>query len=73
MVSDVQLVGLFLAAFGLPGALWPYRVARFQERVQGIGSSRSWDEIEPADWNVSLTRAAGILFTVVGLLWFVGA
>lgn len=41
--------------------------------MQGIGSTRSWDEIEPADWNVSLTRVAGILFVVVGLLWFVGA
>lgn len=73
MVSDVQLVGLFLAAFGLPGAIWPYRVARFQERVQGIGSTRSWSEIEPADWNVSVTRVGGIVLTVVGLLWAVGA
>lgn len=73
MVSDVRAVGPVLVAFGLPGAIWPYRTARLGERVQGIGSNRSWDEIEPADWNVSVTRVAGILFTVVGLLWAVGA
>jgi hypothetical protein len=68
MISEVQAVGLVLLAFGLPGAIWPYRVTRFAERVQGLGSKRSWDEIEPADWNVSVTRVAGIVFTVVGVL-----
>jgi hypothetical protein len=71
-VNEVRVVGFVLLAFGVPGAVWPYRMARLGERVDAVGSRRSWSEVEPSDWNVSLTRAVGVCCTVVGLLWVVG-
>lgn len=53
-------VALFLLVFGLPGAIWPYRIARFGEQIDAIGSTREESEVEPADWNVMLTRIAGV-------------
>lgn len=64
---------IMLIAFGLPGAIWPYKLARFGEQLDAIGSKRSWSEVEPADWNVALTRIIGLAFVtfgVVGLLPF---
>ena len=61
----------FLLAFGLPGAIWPYKLAQFEERLDSIGSKRSWSDVEPADWKVVLTRITGVgiaLFGVGGLL-----
>jgi len=64
-------LGFFLVLFGLPAAIWPYKTAQFEERMDGIGSKRSWSEIEPADWKVALNRIIGIgmlFFGVIGLL-----
>jgi hypothetical protein len=36
-------------AFGPVDAVWPHRVARFEEQLNAIGSKRSWDEVEPAE------------------------
>jgi len=61
----------FLLTFGLPGAIWPYKLAQFEERLDSIGSKRSWSDVEPADWKVVLTRITGVgiaLFGVGGLL-----
>jgi hypothetical protein len=58
----------FLIIFGLPPAVWPYKLARFEERLDGIGSKRSWSEIEPADWRVTLNRIMGAGMTIVGIL-----
>lgn len=62
-----------LLAFGLPGAVWPYKVARFEEQLDSIGSKRAWHEVEPADWKVTVTRIIGlamVTFGIVGLLPF---
>jgi hypothetical protein len=61
-------LALILSIFGLPSAVWPYKIARFEERLDGIGSRRSWSEIEPADWKVGLTRVIGIGMTIIGVL-----
>ena len=72
MVGEVTAVGAVLLVFGLPGAVWPERVATFEEQLDSIGSRRSWSEVEPTDWKVGFTRASGILMTVIGALWVVG-
>jgi hypothetical protein len=61
-------LALFLLGFGIPNAVWPYRLARFEERLDSIGSKRSWSEVEPADWKVTLTRVAGIGMAVLGTI-----
>jgi hypothetical protein len=56
---------------GVPHAVWPYKLARFKEQMDSIGSKRSWDEVEPADWKVTLTRVLGVGMAGVGLLGIV--
>jgi len=62
---------VFLVIFGVPPAVWPYRMARFEEQMDSIGSKRRWDEVEPADWKVTLNRMLGVGMSVVGLLGLV--
>ena len=59
-------LALILLVFGFPSAIWSYKIARFEEQLDGIGSKRSWSEIEPADWKVGLTRVIGIGMTIIG-------
>jgi len=51
-------------------AIKPYELSRFEERLDAIGSKRSWSEVEPADWTVALTRVFGVGITLFGLLVF---
>jgi hypothetical protein len=60
--------GLFLVLLGLPVALFPYPVARFSERVDAIGSTTLWTQVEPAEWTVLLTRVVGVGSVLAGLL-----
>ena len=65
------VLAAFLLVFGVPGAIWPYKLSRFEEQMDSIGSKRSWSEVEPADWKVALTRIMGVgmaLFGAGGLL-----
>lgn len=57
----------FMLVLGVLGLLWPYEVTRFGERVDAIGSKRSWSSVEPADWNVRLTRAMSVVFLVLSV------
>ena len=61
------VLALFLLAVGIPNAVWPYKFARFEERMDSIGSKRSWSEVEPADWKVAFTRIVGAGMTFFGL------
>jgi len=67
---DVRLLAIsaFFAGSGFLLAARPYRVARLGERLDAIGSRRSWNSVEPTDWNVRLTRAVGVGFALFGLL-----
>lgn len=50
---------------------YAYTVARFKEQVDAIGSKRSASEVEPAEWNVTLTKGTavfGVLFSIYLLL-----
>lgn len=61
-------IGAFLLVWGLLMATWPYRLARLNERLDAIGSRRTWAAVEPADWNVSLARNGGRVLVVFGAL-----
>jgi hypothetical protein len=62
------LFGLVVAVFGLYPTLALYNAARLGKRFDAIGSERRWVTVEPTAWNVRLTRIAGALTVVVGLL-----
>lgn len=66
----MEPIALLFVLFGLPGSIWPYRMARFEEQLDAIGSKRRWSEVEPADWKVMLTRYVGIVMVGGGVLWF---
>lgn len=59
-------LAILLLLFGIPGTIWPYKVARFEEQMDSIGSKRSASEVEPAGWKVILTRIIGIGMIIIG-------
>ena len=67
-IHMINPLGVILLVFGLPGALWPYKIAKFEEQVDSIGSKRDSFDVGPADWKVLITRVLGVLMTVVGVL-----
>jgi hypothetical protein len=64
---NINPIGLVLTLIGLFAVVWPYWVARFRVTLRAIGSTRTLSEVEPAGWNVMLTRVAGIVITAVGV------
>lgn len=58
---------LVLIVVGLPGAVWPYEVARFGEQIDAIGSKRAASEVKPTDWNVTITRLIGGGMVAIGV------
>lgn len=69
MTEHLFGVGVVFLAIGLPGAVKPDMVTRFLEQLDAIGSKTSWDEVEPAEWNVTLTRFGGIFMTALGVAY----
>jgi hypothetical protein len=65
-------VALILVLFGLPGAAFPYKVAKFGEMLDAIGSKRRSSEVEPAAWNVTLTRIGSLAMVLFGVLFGAG-
>jgi len=59
---------LLMILLGGVMALRPYDVARFNEQVDAIGSTRRFSDVEPADWNVLLHRISGGLVLLVAVL-----
>lgn len=68
----VRAVGLFLVAFGLVGAVLPRATAGAGEILDARYSRSDPSEIEPAEWNVRLTRLVGIATILYGLFLVVG-
>jgi hypothetical protein len=64
-----QMLGyaVIMLVFGLPAAVYPCQVAKFSEAMDAIGSKRKSSEVEPAGWNVALTRIVGVGFSLFGL------
>lgn len=69
--------GLVLGPVVLLGGVAIYRyareISRFQEQIDAIGSKTPKHEIEPADWNVALTKVLGGFVAVGGLWWLLTA
>jgi hypothetical protein len=62
-----------LALFGGSGMYYYAEgLTRFSEQLDAIGSTTPIDEVEPAGWNVMLTRLVGALITFAGLALVVG-
>ncbi|MDQ2073647.1 hypothetical protein ACODNH_09345 [Haloarcula sp. NS06] len=66
--------GLFLGPLiAIGGALmyrYAYGVTKFNEQMDAIGSTTRSGEVEPADWNVVLTKLVGAAGSIFGLIWF---
>jgi hypothetical protein len=62
--------GLIGIVFGPPMVKWPYKLTRWQEMWDAIGRKPS-GRVEPAEWNVALTRIVGIVLSVVGVSFLV--
>jgi hypothetical protein len=52
--------------FGAVGAKFARGVARFNEQLDAIGSTTPASEVEPAGWNVALTRLGGVVVAAIG-------
>ncbi|KAA9400089.1 hypothetical protein Har1130_00685 [Haloarcula sp. CBA1130] len=52
---------------------YAYGVTKFSEQLDAIGSTTRSSAVEPADWNVMLTKLAGAAGGVFGLIWFLSA
>ena len=59
--------GVALLAVGLANYRYAYRITWFGEQLDAIGSTTQASEVEPAYWNVALTRFVGILAALTGL------
>lgn len=62
-----SLIGL---AVGLVMAKRAYTISRWGEILDAIGR-KSAGRVEPADWNVWLTRAAGVLIAAISAVFLV--
>lgn len=58
--------GVLVSLLGLAMVLAPYRVARFQERLDAIGSRRCLEDVVRAEWNVQLDRLLGVVVLLFG-------
>lgn len=69
---DAESLGWpFVLVISLYGVANPYNVARFFEQADAIESKRQSTNVEPANWNVSLTRVASIIMTIASGLFVV--
>ncbi|WP_235853623.1 hypothetical protein [Halosimplex salinum] len=59
--------GVLLTGFGALSTRFAYGFARLSEQFDAIGSKTPASEVEPAEWNVALTRIVGVLLALVGL------
>jgi hypothetical protein len=66
-MADIQglVFGLFFLTVGVAMARWPYTISRWNEIIDAIGR-KSAGRVEPADWQVTLTRLLGIALSIVG-------
>lgn len=70
-VPSVAGYALLLLLLGAPNVVFPYGITRLGERLDAVGSTTHWSDVEPAEWNVRLTRAMGLLFLCIAF-WLLG-
>lgn len=51
------------------GFRFAYALSQFEERIDAIGSTTPWHEVEPADWKVFLNRIIFGGIALLGALW----
>jgi hypothetical protein len=73
MDQSRALFGTALLIVGVISARYPHVLARFDEQLDAIGSTRRWDAVEPVTWKVTLTLLAGVVVALVGLFVLVSA
>jgi len=66
-MNELLTYAVFGAVLGPLLALYPYKIARFEERLDAIGSKRSWSEVEPANWKVALNKLLGAGMSLFGV------
>lgn len=62
-------LGVVFVVTGVIAYRYAYTLAWFSEQLDAIGSKTPADEVEPADWNVALTRYSGAAGVLVGLFF----
>ncbi|PSQ42959.1 hypothetical protein BRD07_02675 [Halobacteriales archaeon QS_9_68_42] len=62
------ILGFLFIVWGVLMTWKPYRLAKFGEQIDAIGSKRRVTKVEPADWNVTLTRRLGPVLSFLGLV-----
>ena len=67
------LLGLVLLVGGAVGARYAHVFAKFDEQIDSIGSTRRWDEVEPATWKVAFVLLSGVIGFLIGVFLLVSA
>lgn len=63
------VLAVLMIVFGAVGFRFAYTLSQFEERIDAIGSTTPWHEVEPADWKVMLNRIIFAALAAVGALW----
>ena len=63
-----MLFGLVLLVGGVLSYRYAYELSRLGERIDSIGSTTSWDEVEPTNWRVLLSQLSSVIVAGVGVL-----
>lgn len=71
--GGVLPLGVMLLLLGAPGTLYPYKLTRLGEQLDAIGSTTPAREVEPARWNVLITRIVSGAMVVFGSAVVLGA
>ncbi|MXR19962.1 hypothetical protein [Halobacterium bonnevillei] len=61
-------LGLAIAAVGVLDLRHAHGVARFEERLDAIGSATDASTVEPAAWKVQLTKLLGGVTVAFGVI-----
>jgi len=72
MGDDTTFAATVFVLLGVLNLVFPYTMAQLKERLDAIGSTRSWSDVEPAGWYVVLTRLLGVALIGIGLAYLLG-
>nr|WP_241429874.1 hypothetical protein [Haloferax larsenii] len=67
LALPLLIPGVFVSLLGAVMLVKPRQSARVLEQLNAIGSKRNLRTVEPADWNVTLTRAVGGVIFLMGV------
>lgn len=67
--GDGPVLAVLAVLVGGLGFRYAYRIAQIEERIDAIGSTTPWEEVEPAGWKVFLNKLLFGAAGVAGLVW----